>query len=257
MQKAFVTGILIAVACSLLGTFLVLRRLSLIGDGLAHISFGGVAFGLLFNIVPFFGALFFAIIGAFGIQKLRKHALLFGDTAIGLVSSVSLGLGVFIASVARGFNVDILSYLFGSILSIRTSELLGSVVLAFIVILFIIIYYRDLFYLSFDEDSARVSGVKVDFLSSLLILLTAFTVVSSMGVVGLMLASSMLILPPASALQFKQSFRNTLLISVFVGIVSVISGLLVAYYFDFAASGTIVLVNALIFGLCFLIKRKY
>lgn len=255
MQKAFISGIVIAIACSLLGMFLVLRKFSLIGDGIAHISFGGVATGLLFNITPFIGALLFGLIGSFGILKLKEKSHLHGDTAIGIVSHASLGIGIFIASIASGFNVDILSYLFGSILSIKTTELVLSVILALTVISFILIYYKDLFYISFDEESAKVSGIKVDFLNSMLIILTAITIVCSMNIVGLMLASSLIILPSASALQIKTSFKKTLVYSVLISVLSVVSGLVVAYYYDFAVSGTIVMINALVF-LSLLIYNK-
>ncbi len=247
MQKAFISGIVIAIACSLLGMFLVLKKFSLIGDGIAHISFGGVATGLLFNITPFFGALFFGLIGSLGILKLKEKSHLHGDAAIGIISHAGLGIGIFIASIANGFNVDILSYLFGSILSIKTTELVLSVFLALTVITFTLIYYKDLFYISFDEESAKVSGINVNFLNSMLIVLTAVTIVCSMNVVGLMLASSLIILPAASALQLKASFKRTLFYAVFISVTSVVSGLVVAYYYDFAVSGTIVLINALIF----------
>ncbi len=247
MQKAFISGIVIAIACSLLGMFLVLRKFSLIGDGIAHISFGGVATGLLFNITPFIGALLFGLIGSFGILKLKERSHLHGDTAIGIVSHVSLGIAIFIASIASGFNVDILSYLFGSILSIKTTELVLSIFLALTVIAFILVYYKDLFYISFDEESAKVSGINVNFLNSMLIVLTAVTIVCSMNVVGLMLASSLIILPSASALQVKTSFKRTLIYSVFISVLSVVSGLVIAYYYDFAVSGTIVLINAFVF----------
>jgi len=247
MQKAFISGIVIAIACSLLGMFLVLRKFSLIGDGIAHISFGGVATGLLFNITPFIGALLFGLIGSFGILKLKEKSHLHGDTAIGIVSHASLGIGIFIASISSGFNVDILSYLFGSILSIKTTELVLSIVLALTAITFILVYYKDLFYISFDEESAKVSGIKVNFLNSMLIVLTAVTIVCSMNIVGLMLASSLIILPSASALQIKASFKKTLVYSVFISVLSVVSGLVIAYYYDFAVSGTIVMINALIF----------
>jgi zinc transport system permease protein len=247
MQRAFISGILIAIACSLLGLFLVLRRLSLIGDGIAHISFGGVATGLLFNVMPFFAALLFGVIGSYGILKLKERSHVQGDTAIGIVSHASLGIGIFIASIAGGFNVDLLSYLFGSILSIKTTELILSVVLACVVIAFVLAYSKDLFYISFDEESARVSGIRVNFLNSMLIILTAVTIVCSMNVVGLMLASSLIILPSASALQLRASFKKTMLYSVCISVLSVVLGLVIAYYQDFAVSGTIVLINALVF----------
>ncbi len=255
MQKAFIAGILIATACALLGTFLILRKFSLIGDGIAHISFGGVAAGILFNITPFIGALSFGLIGSLGILKLKEKSKIHGDTAIGLISHASLGLGIFIASIASGFNVDLLSYLFGSILAINELELILSVILTTIVIIFILIFNKDLFYIAFDEESAKVSGIKVNSLNTALILLTSITIVSAMSIVGLLLASSLLIFPAASALQLKKSFKSTLIIAVLISIISVIIGISAAYYFDFATAGTIVLVNTTIF-LIILIKNK-
>jgi zinc transport system permease protein len=255
MQKAFIAGILIATACALLGTFLILRRFSLIGDGIAHISFGGVAAGILFNITPFIGALIFGLIGSLGILKLKENSKMHSDTAIGLISHASLGLGIFIASIASGFNVDILSYLFGNILAIKDTELMLSIILTLVVIIFIIIFNKDLFYIAFDEESAKVSGIKVNTLNTALVLLTSITIVSAMSIVGLMLASSLLIFPAASALQLKKSFKSTLIIAVLISVISVIVGISAAYYFDFATAGTIVLVNTTIF-LIILIKNK-
>jgi zinc transport system permease protein len=255
MQKAFITGIVTAIACSLLGVFLVLRRYALIGDGIAHISFGGVATGLLFNITPFFGALFFSLIGSLGILEIKRKTSLHGDSAIGIVSHASLGIGIFILSVANGFNVDILSYLFGSILAIKQSEMILSVILAIIVIGIIYLFYNELFSMTFDENASKTFGIKTNLLNTLLIILTAFTIVSSMRVVGLMLASSLIIIPAASALQLKLSFKKTLLASSVIAVISVILGLYFAYLFDFAVSGTIVLLNALFFIIIQIIKQ--
>lgn len=247
MQKALITGIVIAIACSLLGVFLVLRRFALMGDGLAHIAFGGVATGLLFNITPFFGALIFSLIGSLGILKIKEKTNLHGDSAIGIISHASLGIGIFILSIANGFNVDILSYLFGSILAIKQSEMISSAILAIIVIVVVYLFYNELFSMTFDENASKTFGIKTKFLNSLLIFLTAFTVVSSMRVVGLMLASALIIIPASTALQLKLSFRNTLLASASISVISVILGLYIAYSFDFAVSGSIVLLNALFF----------
>ncbi|MEA3514800.1 MAG: metal ABC transporter permease [Nanoarchaeota archaeon] len=254
MQKALITGLVISIACSLLGIFLVLQRYALIGDGLAHISFGGIAVGMLVNIMPFLTAMGFAILAAFGILKLREKAKIHGDTSIGIISHASMGLGVFIASIAHGFNVNLLSYLFGNILAISTPEVILSVVLALIVIVVIILNYRNLFYLTFDEESARAAGIKADFLSTLLIVLTAITVVASMRVIGLLLVSALIIMPAAAALQIANNFRNALVMSAIFGVVSVIAGLSIAYIFDFAVSGTIVLMNFMIFLLMFSIR---
>ena len=185
MQKALITGIVISIACSLLGVFLVLRKYALIGDGIAHIAFGGIASGLLFNITPFIGALVFSLLGALGILKIKEKANLHGDSAIGIVSHSSLGIGIFILSIANGFNVDILSYLFGSILAIKTSEMIFSIVLAMFVIGIIIVFYNDLFATTFDENSAKTLGIKTRFLDTLLVVLTAITVCFRSFLIGL------------------------------------------------------------------------
>lgn len=257
MQKAIVTGILIAVACSLLGVFLVLRKYALIGDGLSHVAFGGVAAGLLFNITPFFGALVFSLIGALGILKIKEKAHIHGDSAIGIVSHASLGIGIFILSIANGFNVDILSYLFGSILAIKTSEMILSIILAIIVIAVIITFYNELFATTFDENAAKTLGIKTGFLNTLLIVLTSITIVSSMRVVGLMLASSLIILPASTALQMKLSFKKTLFSAAIISVFTVILGLYLAFVFDFAVSGTIVLLNAVLFLFFNLFSKKW
>ncbi len=254
MQRAFITGIVIAIACSLLGVILVLRKLSLIGDGLAHISFGGVASGILFNVKPFVGALIFGLLGALGINKLRDKAKLHGDSAIGIVSHASLGLGIFIISIANGFNVDIMNYLFGSILAISNFEVYFALALAVIVILVIKIFYDDIFSLTFDEEAAKVSGVNVNLMNYLIVSLTAITVVSAMKVVGLMLASALIILPSSSALQLKFNFKKTLLFSSIISVFTVVSGLVISYFLGYATSGTIILLNLFIFLIILAVK---
>lgn len=255
MQKALVIGCVISIACSLLGVFLVLRKYSLLGHGLAHISFGGIAVGLLLGYNPFLSALIFAIIGAIVILRLKRDTELHEDTAIGVISESSLGLGIFIASIASGFNVDLFSYLFGNILVISNNEIYISIILAVVVILTIVIFYNELFYISFDEESARASGINVDFLDTVLILLSAITVVSSMRIIGILLVSSLIIIPASIALQLSYSFKKTLMFSVLIGLTSVIMGLFISYKFDFATSGTIVLLNFLLFVFVSLIKK--
>jgi zinc transport system permease protein len=255
MQRAFLTGICISVACSMLGVFLILRRYALIGDGMAHIAFGGIALGRLFGLVPLISALVFALIGALGITRLREEAKLHGDTSIGIISHASLGIGIFVLSISRGFNVDILSFLFGSILSISSAEMLTSMILAVLVIAVIVRFYRELFALTFDEESAKAAGVRVNWMNLLLVTLTAVTVVLSMNVVGLLLASALIVLPGASALQVGGSFKRTILVAAIIAASSVVAGILCSYYLDVAASGSIVLVNVLIFLACAAFRR--
>jgi zinc transport system permease protein len=247
MQNAILTSVFIALACSLLGVFLVLKRYALIGDGVAHIAFGGVAFGLLFDIMPFLSALGFGIAGALGILKLKEKANIYSDSSIGIISHAALGFGIFLASIAHGFNVDLLSYLFGNILTISNSEVIISIVLAVIVISIIILFYYDLFFITFDEVTAKTSGIKVKQLNNLLIFLTAITIVASMKVIGLMLASALIIIPPSTALLLNKKFKTTLIISALISISSMLVGLFISYVGDIAASGAIVLLNFALF----------
>ena len=178
-----------------MGVFLVLRRLSLVGDGLAHISFGGVALGLFFNLYPLYIAVPFVMIASLGIIKLTEKANIFGDAAIGIVSSVALAAGIILVNVAGGFNIDLFSYLFGNILAISDFEVILAVFLSVIVILALSSFYKQFFSITFDEDMAQVSGINTKSLNKILILLTSLTVVLAMKVVGIILVSAFIILP--------------------------------------------------------------
>lgn len=247
IQRAMLAGCFIAALCSTLGTFLVLRRLSLIGDGLAHVTFGGVAAGLLFHTYPFYVAIPIVMASALGILKLIEKARLYGDAAIGIISSLGIAGGVLIASIAGGFNVDLFSYLFGNILAISSAEVWTSIALCLCLILAITLSYHELVAITFDEESALASGINTKRINRVLVLLTALTVVLAMKVVGIMLVSSLLIIPPVTALQFARGFRATIVISCLMGVISVISGIIISLMLDFPSGATIVLVNLLLF----------
>lgn len=251
IQRALVAGCFIAALCSALGTFLVLRRLSLIGDGLAHVTFGGVAVGLLFQAYPFYVAVPIVAASALGILKLIDKARLYGDAAIGIVSSLGIAGGILIASVAGGFNVDLFSYLFGNILAISYAEVWTSVLLCLCLIVVITLSYQELLAITFDEESARASGIHAERINRILVLLTALTVVLAMRVVGIMLVSALLILPAVTALQFARGFRTTIIISCLTGIVSVLAGITISFVLDLPAGATIVMVNFALFLLSF------
>lgn len=257
IQRALLAGCFIAALCSTLGTFLVLRRLSLIGDGLAHVTFGGVAAGLLFQTYPFYVAIPVVMASALGILKLIDKARLYGDAAIGIISSLGIAGGVLIASMAGGFNVDLFSYLFGNILAISTAEVWTSVILCLCLIMAITLFYHELVAISFDEESARASGIRTVRINRVLVLLTALTVVLAMKVVGIMLVSSLLILPSVTALQFSRGFRATIVISCLTGIMSVISGIVISFMLDIPSGATIVLLNFLVFIVSFASVRIF
>ncbi|HMK42912.1 MAG TPA: metal ABC transporter permease [Dissulfurispiraceae bacterium] len=249
MQRALVAGCLVAAACSALGLFLVLRRMSLIGDGLAHVSFGSVALALLFQTQTLLITIPVVLCASLGIFRLTEKTRIYGDAAIGIVSSLGIAGGVIIASAAGGFNIDLFSYLFGNILAISTPEVFISAALCIVVLLTIIIFFEDLFALTFDEETARISGIKTKRVTTLLVLLTALTVVLAMKVVGIMLISALLILPSASALQVAKSFRACMFISVAVGVCSVVLGISISFILNIPSGATIVLTNLCLFVL--------
>jgi len=246
VQRAFAAGILIAIVSSILGVFLVLRRFSLIGDGLAHITFGSVAFVMFLGVSPLYitlAALPIVMASSLAILKLTHSRRIQGDAAIGVVSSVGIAAGIILASLSNGYNIDLFSYLFGNILTVTRIELILSFIVFLIVTAIVIIFYNDLFAITFDEELARTMGIKTGRINAILFLLTAVAAVLAMKVAGIMLVSAMLILPPLTALQLSLSFKLTIIAAVFFSILSVIFGIIAAFLLNLPAGGTIVIFN--------------
>ena len=255
MLKALLAGILIAISSAFLGIFIVLRKHSMIGDGLAHVSFATVAIGLFLNQSPILISIPLVILSSFAILKLSESNNLNGDAAIGLISSFFVALGVMISSISSGFNVDLFSYLFGSILVISDLELIFSVILSLIVVIVILLFYNDLFAISYDEDFAKTMGINVKGMNYLVAVLTSITVVLGIRVVGTMLISSMIIFPTITALQISNSFKSTIFISVILAITSVIFGVFMSFIYDFPTGATIVMINSIYFVIFLAIKK--
>ena len=258
VQRALLAGILIAAITSILGVFLVLRRLSLIGDGLAHVTFGSVAVVLILGFSPLYvtmAALPLVILASLAILKLTRTRKIYGDAAIGIVSSVGIAAGISLASLSGGYSVDLLSYLFGNILTVNKNELILSFIVFFLVISFVLVFYKDLFAITFDEELARSMGIKTNRLNIILFILTAIAAVLAMKVAGIMLVSAMLIIPPLTAMQLSVSFRQTIIFSVVFSILSVICGIVFSFLLNLPAGGTIVLFDV-IFLLTIMAARK-
>lgn len=259
MQRAMVVGIFIAVVSSILGSFLVLKRYSLIGDGLAHVSFATVALALSLGLSPLLISLPIVTLASIVIMKLNEKASLNGDASIGLVSSFSIALGVVIASKAKGFNVDINSYLFGSILAIDKVDSYISVIMSIVMVIIVYIFYQDLLAVTFDEEFSKVSGVNTTLINYLLSVLTSITIVLGMRVLGTLLISSLIIFPTITSMQIAKSFKSLLVIGICTAIFSMIIGLIGSYIFNIPSGPSIVITNTFVF-LCFyaigkLIKR--
>jgi zinc transport system permease protein len=243
IRLALIAGPMIAMSCALLGGFLVLRRYSMIGDGLAHVSFATVALGILLGTQPLVISIPLVMIASLGILKLSQNGSMDGDAAIGLLSAFSVALAVMISSVADGFDIDLFSYLFGSILTMTYQDVWMSGGLLFVVALIVTLLYNDLFALTYDEEFARSNGVKTERYNRLLVLLTAVTVVLGVRIVGTMLISSLIVIPTVTALQLRTGFKSLLLWSLFFSLTSMIGGILLSYAYDLPTGATVVLVN--------------
>lgn len=247
IRNAIIAGSFIAITCAIIGVFLVLRKFSMIGDGLAHVSLSTVALGLLLGVSPIYISIPLVIIASLLILRLTEKTAIWGDSAIAFVSSVSVASAVMIASLSNGFNVDLFSYLFGSILAISSTEVWLSVGLSIVTIIIISLNYHELFALTFDEQFAQVTGVKTKLLNNILVSLTGVVVVLGVRVVGTMLVSSLIVIPVISALQIGIGFKRTIIIAAGSSLFSVVCGILISYVADTPAGATIVLINSALF----------
>lgn len=242
VQKALISGIAVAIICSFMGTFLVLRRYALFGDGIAHVAFGGIAVGLFLGVFPFWSAFAVCIGGALGLQKLRNSTKISGDAAVAVVLVSGLALGVILVSTSGGFSVDLFSFLFGSILLISNDETMMILGISAAIIATLVVLRKQFFQLTFDEEQARLAGLPVTLLNYAFVVLASITVVTSMRLVGILLISALIVLPNITAMMFGMGFKKTLGISMLISVASVISGILLSYYYNIAPSGTIVVI---------------
>jgi len=255
MQRALVGGLIVGIFAPLIGTYLVQRRLSLIGDGIGHVAFAGVGLGLLLSLRPEWVALVLAVAGALAIEWLRARRRASGDLALALIFYSGLAFGVLFASRAGELNAELLKYLFGQPLSIDHDEIVVIARLGIVVAIVMLALRRPLFAVVTDEEWSRVSGLPVGFLNAMLAAVTAFAIVASMRIVGILLIAALMVLPVASAQLLARSFRGTLAWAVGIGALSVVSGLTLSWFWDLAPSGAIVLFAAVTFGIVSVAKR--
>ena len=247
MIRALIVGILIAFCSSLIGVTLVLKKTSNLGDGLSHVGFGAFALATVFGFAPLEFAIPIVIIVSFLILKTNENSKINGDSKIALISASSLALGIFFISSFKGVNTDINSYLFGSILSISTTDLIISIVLSIIIIVLYILCYNKIFAITFDEKFAKSIGINTNFYNILFASLCSIVVVLGMRLMGSLLISSLLIFPTITAMQIFKHFKKVLIASVIISILSFIIGLIISYLLSYPTGATIVLVNLGIF----------
>ncbi|GAB1481498.1 metal ABC transporter permease [Treponema sp.] len=255
MQRALIAGVFVASSCAVLGLHLILRRFSMIGEGLAHSSLATVALGLLLGLPPSRRVPPSLRLPAFAILYLSERSAAYGETAVALVSAFSIALAVLLASIGKGFSVDLFSYLFGSILAIGEAEVIISVLLSLAIAAAVIIFRNELFALAYDADFARTSGVRAGAANRLLALLTGVTVVLAVRVVGTMLVSALLVVPPVAALQLRRGFTSTSIAAALIAAVSVLLGLVLSFLLDLPSGATIVLIQFGFFALIFLFEK--
>ncbi|NLY66673.1 MAG: metal ABC transporter permease [Tissierellia bacterium] len=244
MRRSFVMGIIIAMIAPTVGYFLVLRRQSIIGDTLSHVALAGVALGMITNVYPLYTAILFTIIAAVGIEYLREKYENYAELSLSIVLSAGVGLASVLTSL--GNTQGILSYLFGSLSLVSNKEIILVTALGIIILATILILYKKLFYMTFDEESAYLSGIPVKAINLYFSILVAVTIAISMRIVGILLISSLMILPVAASLIIANSFKKGLLYSIVFGVISVIVGLILSYYLNLASGGTIVLTSLIL-----------
>lgn len=250
LQNTFLTGLLIGLVAPLLGTFIVVRRLSLIADALSHVTLAGIAASLFLSkktlifagMNPLYLGMGFSVLGSIFIEKLREVYKHYQELAIPIILSGGIGVAVIFISLADGFNADLLSYLFGSVSAVSKMDLYVILAISLFVVIIITLLYKELFLLSFDEEHAKVSGIPAKVIHFLFMVMIALVIAASMRIVGILLVSALMTLPVAASMRIARGFKQTIFLSILFGEISVISGLISAYYLDLAPGGTIVMI---------------
>jgi zinc transport system permease protein len=254
--RALIGGLIVAVTCSGIGVFLVLRRLSLVADGLSHVAFGGIAFGLFTGIYPLYTAVVGVVLGALGIHALGKLRVA-SDAAIAIMFAAGLAIGIILISITQNVAVDVLSFLFGTILGINQTDLYLAAGLGVTVLGILLVFWKEWVAITIDAEFARVSGLPVPALELVFTILTGLTVVVAMRLVGVLLVSSLIVIPASAMIQLKMPFKQTVLSACGVAVLSVIAGLQLSFMYNLAPGGSIVLVTIGFFVLAAIVARVF
>jgi zinc transport system permease protein len=247
MQNAFLAALLAAIACGIIGTYVVVKRMVFISGGIAHASFGGIGIGYFMGINPIIGALAFTIASALGMGALVRRTKLAEDTAIGIFWAIGMSLGILFIAITPGYAPDLFSYLFGNILTVPASDLLLMITLDGVIILVVSLLYKEFTALSFDEEFSKVMGLPVERLYLTLLCLIALTVVLLIRIVGIILIIALLTIPAATARRFTSNLRKMMILAVALGIGFTFSGLWLSYAVDLPSGATIILVGGGVF----------
>lgn len=262
IRYSLISGLLTGFIAPLIGAFIVVRRLSLIADALSHVTLGGISFGMfLLTIIPVFSVInpmwfgiLFAVIGALLIEKLRTSFSNYQEIAIPIIMSAGIALSAIFISLADGFNQEIVGLLFGSISAVNISDLTTIIIITIIVLIFIVLFYKELFILSFDEEYSKVIGIP-KWIQFLFIVIVAMVISASMRVVGILLVSALITLPIAISMRITKGFKQLIALSVILGELSVILGLIIAFYMNISPGGVIVVLLVLMLILTMIIQK--
>ncbi len=246
-RRAVIAGILLSASAALLGVNLVLKRFSMLGDGLSHVSFGAAAIGLAAGVAPLQFSIPIVIIAAFLLLQLRKSSKINGDAAIAIVSSSALAVGITVATLTTGMNTDITGYMFGSILALTRGDVLITAVCGILIIAIYILFYQKIFAISFDEDFSAVTGVNYKVYNSIIAILTAVTVVIGMRIMGALLISSIITFPALSSMRICKHYKCTIIAAAVISVISFLLGLGLSFLFDLPAGAAVVLCNLAVF----------
>ena len=243
MVRAFVVGSLVALCSSLLGVSLVLKRYSMIGDGLSHVGFGALAIAAAANVAPLAVAIPVVIAAAVLLLRIRGNSRIKGDAAIALISTSSLAVGVMVISMTTGMNTDVYNYMFGSILAMSAEDVRLSVILAVVVLALYVFFYNKIFAITFDETFAQATGVKADMYNTLIAVLTAVTIVLGMRMMGALLISSLIIFPALTSMRVCRTFKSVIVNSAGISVVCLVIGITVSYVWATPAGASVVMAN--------------
>lgn len=255
MRNALMAGALVSIACGIIGTFIVVKRIVFISGGIAHTAYGGIGLGYYLGINPVLGAIAFSVAAALGMGLVQRKTRQRADTLIGVMWAIGMALGIIFVDLTEGYKADLMSYLFGSILAVPSSDLLIMLALDIIIIALVVLFYKELLAISFDEVFATVENVPVNAIYLTLMCMVALTVVMMMRVVGLIMVIAMLTMPAAISGQFVKDMKKMMTLASILGVIFTTTGLWLSYFLNLTSGATIILVSGIVYLLSILMHR--
>lgn len=255
--NALLSLLLSSILCGIIGTYIVARRMVFISGGITHASFGGIGIAYFLGLNPFLGAMVFGVLSAIGIRSVSQSKKIREDTAIGVFWSLGMAVGIIFMFLTPGYAPNLMSFLFGNILTVTNNDLLILLITTLSIALFFIIFYKVILYIAFDEDFARAQKIPVEVLNYFMIILIALTIVLNIRAVGIILVLSLLTIPQTIANLFSNHFRNIIFLSIMFGFVGSIAGLVASYFLNIPSGATIIVCLALIYVICRIYKYIY